>query len=291
MRPVLVLLTPDVEAQQQMHATVRQKRSAETTAVAAANVNVYGPVAQSTRAVHPVPLRTLCRWSAVWAHGLRLSAFLALLAVGVGCSARGGLPPLLPVEPTGTARIADRPIVPGDLLQVTVFAAPELSSKPRVSETGEISLPLVGVSTAAGKSPRELEVALNAKLRTYMRDPQVTVELSELAPRPVYVIGEVTQPGAFTPSGEGKLTVVRAVAVARGFTRAAAPGRSVVLRTGSDGKRQQFAVNLDDVLGGRMSDVALEPDDVLYVPKAKERVAALGTIDALLRLVTFRAVF
>jgi polysaccharide export outer membrane protein len=191
-----------------------------------------------------------------------------------------------------TAPARGRSILPQDLLQVTVFEAEELGGAFRVSDAGEIAVPLVGPINARGRTPRELEQALVAKLRaTYMHDPHVTVEVKEEAPRPIYVLGEVAQPGAFSTAGQDGLTLLRAVTIARGLTPRASHKRAFVIRTMGNGDRLQMTVNLEDVLKGRAADMALQANDVVYIPKNTERAVATGVIDALLRVFTFRAVF
>lgn len=185
-----------------------------------------------------------------------------------------------------------RPIVPRDLIEVTVFEAPELSRAVRVSDDGMITLPLLGPIQAARRTPRELEVAIQDTLRrSYMRDPRVVVDVKEEAAQPVYVVGEVNQPGALVPSGPDPLTVLRALAVARGPKSGAAPGRALILRPRPQNDPLQIPVNLNDIARGKADDVVLLPNDVLYVPKNSERAVALGVVDALIRVVTFRAVF
>jgi polysaccharide export outer membrane protein len=189
------------------------------------------------------------------------------------------------------ARGADRTIVVRDLLDVAVFQAPDLSRIVRVADDGMISLPLLGPVKATGRTPRELEVALQDTLRrTYMRDPRVSVTVREPAPQPIYVVGEVHQPGAYVPSGEEKLTVLRAVAVARGAKPNAARGRALILRPRADGEPLQIPINLNDVVKGKAPDLVLIPNDVVYVPNSTERAVALGAVDALVRIVTFGTV-
>lgn len=198
----------------------------------------------------------------------------------------------LPTSTAHQALPADRPIGASDLLEITVFEVPELSRTVRVSEGGDISLPLVGALRAAGKTTRALEASLRDHLqRSYMHDPQVNVEVKELGTPPVYVVGEVNQPGAFHPSGRSALTVLRAVALARGTTPAAAAGRVVVLRPTVTGDRLHLRVDLNDIARGKTADLALEANDVVYVPKNTERSIAIGAVEALIRTVTFRAVF
>jgi polysaccharide export outer membrane protein len=203
----------------------------------------------------------------------------------------GAQPVVTPLP--STASSAGRSIVPRDLIDVTVFEAPDLGRVVRVSDDGMIALPLIGPIQAAGRTPRALEVALQDTLRrTYMRDPRVLVEVKEVAPQPIYVIGEVNQPGALVPSGQDRLTVLRAIAVARGVKPEAARGRAMVLRPRvQGGDPLQIPVNLDEIARGKAPDFVLLPNDVVYVPKNTERAVALGVVDALIRLVTFRAVF
>jgi polysaccharide export outer membrane protein len=184
-----------------------------------------------------------------------------------------------------------RPVSPLDLLDITVLDAPEFTLTLRVSEQGQISLPLIGVLPAAGRTPHELEAELAGRLRgTYMVDPQVTVFLKEAAVDPIYVVGEVNQPGAFTPSGSHRLSVLQAVALARG-TKPGASQAAVVIRTAADGSRSQFPVRLGDVLKGRTLDPVLQPNDIVYVPTDRQKSVALGVVNALVRVVTFRTVF
>jgi polysaccharide biosynthesis/export protein len=191
------------------------------------------------------------------------------------------------MHPLSPARL----IVPRDLIEVTVFEAPALSRAMRVSDDGMITLPLLGPLQAARRTPRELEIAIQDTLRrTYMRDPRVVVEVKEEATQPIYVVGEVNQPGALLASGSDPLTVLRALAVARGPKPSAAQGRAMVLRPRPQTDPLQIRVNLNDIARGKADDVVLLPNDVLYVPKNSERAVALGVIDALVRVVTFRTI-
>lgn len=217
------------------------------------------------------------------AHGdPAVGAATALPATGSGDAWDSG--------PDGAAP-AGRPISPLDLLDITVLEAPEFTRTLRVSEEGQISLPLIGMLPAAGLTPLELETELAERLRgSFMVDPQVTVFLKEAAVDPIYVVGEVNQPGAFTPSGSNRLSVLQALALARG-TKPGASQAAVVIRTAADGSRSQIPVRLGDVLKGRSLDPVLEPNDIVYVPTDRQKSVALGVVNALVRVVTFRTVF
>jgi polysaccharide export outer membrane protein len=81
----------------------------------------------------------------------------------------------------------------------------------------------------------------------------------------VYVVGDVQKAGGFVANG--KLTVVQALALAGGFAPNANEKEARILRRqdGSE-KRVEIAVNLKKVLKGEHEDIALRPDDILFVP-------------------------
>jgi len=114
------------------------------------------------------------------------------------------------------SRAGESRIGPDDLLNITVFEAPELNCAARVSANGEISLQLLGAVHAAGLPPRELESVLQGLLRrTYMKDPHVGVFVQELQSHPVSVVGAVKMPGVFQL--RGTKTVIEVLSMAQGL--------------------------------------------------------------------------
>jgi len=186
----------------------------------------------------------------------------------------------------------DHRIGADDLLETIVLEAPEFSRTVRVSERGEISLPLVGIIPAGGLTARELEVNIAERLReSYMLDPQVTVEIKEIRSHPIYVMGEVNRPGAFPLGGTQRITVLHAVTLGQGLRPMAAKSRTVIIRTTPRGERVKIPVDLGEVLAGRASDIALQSNDIVFVPTNAAKSVASGVLTTLLRIVTFRAVF
>jgi len=103
-----------------------------------------------------------------------------------------------------------------DMLEITVFEAPELNHTLRVSANGEISLQLLGEVKAGGLTPRQLELVLQELLRrTYMNDPHVGVFVRELQSHPVSVVGAVKRPGVFQI--RGTRTVLELLSMAEGL--------------------------------------------------------------------------
>lgn len=91
----------------------------------------------------------------------------------------------------------------------------------------------------------------------------VSVPRAEL----VYVVGEVRKPGGITIRQSDTISVLEALSAAEGLSATAAPKNARILRPGPDrGKRVEIPVNLSKVLSAKSEDVALRPDDILYVP-------------------------
>lgn len=101
----------------------------------------------------------------------------------------------------------------GDQIEIGVFGADAFSGTHRVEESGEIAVPLIGPVAAAGQTPRELEAHLEDRLReTYMRDPHVSVQVTEVQSLGVSVVGAVGAPGVYQVSGSKSLLEVLAMA-------------------------------------------------------------------------------
>jgi protein involved in polysaccharide export with SLBB domain len=116
----------------------------------------------------------------------------------------------------------------GDRLQVTVFRHDNLSGEFALGATGAVALPLVGAIPADGLTARELEVAIEDRLREggYLVAPDVSIEL--LNRRPFYVLGEVAQPGQY--EHVAGMTLANAVALAGGYTYRADRGSVTISR-------------------------------------------------------------
>lgn len=110
------------------------------------------------------------------------------------------------------------PIGDGDLLEMTVFDTPELSGKLRVSNTGDVSLPLVGSMHLAGLKAEEAQAIIRQKLIDggFLKDPQVTVFIAEYATQNVSVLGEVKNPGIYPAFGSHHL--LDYISLAQGLT-------------------------------------------------------------------------
>ena len=121
-----------------------------------------------------------------------------------------------PARATTQLQGSESRIGPDDLLNISVFEAPEMNCSVRVSSNGLISLPLLGAVHAAGLTPRELESVLEEVLRrTYVKAPHVGVFVQELQSHSVSVVGAVRMPGVFQI--RGTKTVIEILSMAEGL--------------------------------------------------------------------------
>ena len=160
-------------------------------------------------------------------------------------------------------------ILPGDLLTITVFREPDLSRDIRVGSNGTTTFPMAGNLKLAGLSVPEIETLLVRKLSDVLVSPQVTVLIKEYSSQQIYVLGEVSKPGAITLPTERKLTVLEAITMAGGFTELAAQDRTKVLRN-SGGQNQSFEIKISKITkgGDKSLDMTLESNDTIFVPQS-----------------------
>lgn len=192
---------------------------------------------------------------------------LALLATA--CTTRGGSIPYdvqgfkAPDAPASIATENAYKLAPLDVVAVTVFQVPDLSHDYTIDYTGRFTMPLVGSVNAIGLSANELATRIQTRLaERYLRDPSVVVALKESGGRVITVDGSVKEPGVFP--AVGPLTLMQAVALARGADSGANPRRVAVFRV-VDGKRMAAAFDLVDIRRGKMEDPAVYAGDTIVV--------------------------
>ena len=122
----------------------------------------------------------------------------------------------------------------GDKLRITVSNEEEISGEYEVDSSGNLSLKLIGSFPAAGRTLPELSKAIETKLLDgYLLKPRVAIDV--LNYRPFYVLGEVNSPGSF-PYVAG-ITVLKAIALAGGFTYRAKQGKVELIRANDPNKK------------------------------------------------------
>jgi len=151
-----------------------------------------------------------------------------------------------------------------DVLLVSVWKEPDLTTTLPVRPDGNISLPLLNDVPAAGFTPMQLAANITEKLKKYVADPRVTVVVTQINSRKVYVTGEVQRTGAIQLLPD--MTVLQALADA-GFTQFANTKAIYILRT-ENGKQTRIPVNYKQLVKGKASgqNIILKPGDTIVVP-------------------------
>lgn len=177
----------------------------------------------------------------------------------------------LPPPDRGDLTAADRPalIGPLDTLQVDVFNVPDLSREMQVDASGRIAMPLAGTIDARGKTAAELASAIEASLRgRYVRNPEVTVNIKSSVSQVVTIDGQVVEPGLYPVTNQ--MTLMRAVASAKGLAEYARQDDVVILRTVA-GRKMAGLYNIDAIRRGAYDDPPVYANDVIVVGDSPQR--------------------
>jgi polysaccharide export outer membrane protein len=205
-------------------------------------------------------------------------SFGVFLLLGACASPQVGLSPDVKVidqaelpPPTQADQVtASRPYLVGpfDKLKIDVFGVEDLQKEVQTDAGGRFSFPLIGVVEASGHTPGEIQQDVERRLARYVRDPQVTVNLSQTVSQVVTVDGEVNKPGLYPVLGN--MTLIRAVATAGGTSELAKLEDVVVFRR-VDGQRYAALYNLKAIRLGNYLDPEIYPNDVIIVGQSSAR--------------------
>jgi polysaccharide export outer membrane protein len=158
----------------------------------------------------------------------------------------------------------------------------------RVTPEGTVALPAIGSVPAQGLTLAELQQELNERYRQEVEGIEVIPVLAQRAPRYVYVLGEVRNPGRFEMSGP--TTAIQALSMAGGWNVGANLKQVVVFRRGDDWRLLATMLDLRAALYGRepcpAGEIWLSDSDVIIVPKQPILVA-----DEFIELVFTRGVY
>lgn len=207
------------------------------------------------------------------------------LLIAVALPACGGRTPLestsrltvikdsdaLPAPDRNDLTAADRPslIGPLDTIEVDVFNVPDLSREMQVDASGRISMPLAGTIDARGKTAEELARAVEGALRgRYVRNPEVTVNIKSSVSQVVTIDGQVVEPGLYPVTNQ--MTLMRAIASAKGLSEFAREDDVVILRTVNSAKMAGL-YNMDAIRRGTYDDPPIYANDVIVVGDSPER--------------------
>lgn len=195
----------------------------------------------------------------------RRVAVLSLVFGAVGCATQNANPP----APTLASSPDYNYIVgPGDNLNINVWRNPELSSSVPVRPDGKVSTPLVDELVAQGKTPTQIARDVEAALSKFVRDPVVTVIVTNFVgpySEQIRVVGEAARP-QFLPYKQ-KMTVMDVMIAVGGLTDFADGNKATIIRASDSNKR--YSVRLQDLVkrGDISANVEMLPGDILIIPQ------------------------
>jgi len=203
------------------------------------------------------------------AQALRKSATLTPTAAPVSSTLPPGSLPVQPVQPQAATAVPLEQLGMGDMVRVTVFRNPELTTEAKISERGTILFPMIGEVNIAGLTPSQAGARIADKLRSgkYVVNPEVTVSMMQVNSRQVSVLGNVVKPGRYPlDSTTAHLTDVIALAGGVGPTGS----DEVTVITNRGGKQEKLNVDMAEMFrrGDLTRNITLEPGDTIYVHKA-----------------------
>ncbi|HKN73223.1 MAG TPA: polysaccharide biosynthesis/export family protein [Terriglobales bacterium] len=150
-----------------------------------------------------------------------------------------------------------------DVLHISVWKEADLTATLPVRPDGKISLPLLNDVQASGLTPQQLADSVTEKLRKYVADPRVTVVVTAINSKRIYLVGEVLHTGAV--SMLPNMTVMQALSSA-GLNQFANTKRIYVLRN-ENGKQVKLPVNYRKLVKGNVEqNYVLQPGDTIVVP-------------------------
>ena len=170
----------------------------------------------------------------------------------------------------------DYRLYPGDLIDITVPSAPELSKQGIVIQPdGRVTMPLIDPVMAADRTIPEFQAELTRAYSSQLLRPQVSVTIKTATPLKVFVGGEVGTPGVYDMPGD--INSLQAVIQAGGFKPGAKADQVVIIRRGPGGRAMMRTVNLRSAMKSTAGAdfVPLRRFDIVYVPRSNVAEAGL----------------
>ena len=179
--------------------------------------------------------------------------------------------PVQPIAPASAAQPDYRleALGMGDMIRVSVFRNPDLTTEARVSERGTIMFPLIGEISVTGLTPTQVSKQIADKLRAgrFVVDPEVTVSIAQVNSRQVAVLGNVQKPGRY-PLDATTAKVTDLIALAGGI--APTGSDQITVMTTRNGRTERREIDLAGMIrsGDLTQNLELQAGDTIYVGRA-----------------------
>lgn len=167
--------------------------------------------------------------------------------------------------PIEEVRISEFILGPGDTVDITIYRNDDLHRTLKIDTSGKIMFPLIGDVQAGGMSIFKLRDDMTARLSKYLKDPQITINVSTVQSQKVMVLGQVNSPGVFTV--DSSVTMMEAIAKAGGATLDAKLENVLLIRRAGE-KAEVKSVNISSLFAGNANaeNGLIHGGDIVYVP-------------------------
>jgi len=217
-------------------------------------------------------------------------AALPVLLSLTGCKTSGG-PPLTDIAPEINATLRAREVVlsPGDQIAVHFPNSPTWNQELEIASDGSASFMGIGSLQVAGMSINTLRASLIEAYSYILDNPDLSVDVTEVAARTVYVMGEVGSPGEIVLGADSNLTFVQALARAGGPLKASAylEHTMLVRWNPATGKQQAWKIDATEEYWTGPVPVYLQPYDVLFVPNTPIDEVGIWVDNYIRRMIPF----
>ena len=191
---------------------------------------------------------------------------LAVAMLGFGAAHAAGEGAAAPAA----AKVVDYRLGTGDILHIIVYQNPDLTLDARVSDSGLISFPLLGALKVGGLTVSETEHLISTGLKKgdFVKNPQVTVVITQVHGNQVSVLGQVNRPGRY-PLEQAQTRLSDVLALAGGIANP--QGGDIVTVVGTRaGKPMRLEVDLPKLFSANSAqqDLDLQNNDVVWVDRA-----------------------
>lgn len=174
-----------------------------------------------------------------------------------------------------TSRAGDYVIGEGDALDIAVWGVEDLTFSVKVRPDGKITVPGLGDVLASGNTPSELQTSLAAKLKNLVKNPIVTVTVSEITNSKVYIFGSGVKSGVYDLQRRSTLLQLLCTL---GEVRTADLKKAYLLRAGKKIKTDFHKLFVN---GDTTEDILLESNDSLFIPLLLDKnIYVLGAVGA-----------
>ncbi len=198
--------------------------------------------------------------------------FIAALFALTACGQSGSMPIQSDEGQAGGESDPVSPLYligPGDSLNIFVWGDSELSTEVVVRPDGLITTPLVEDLQASGMTPTQLARTLENRLSEFVKNPKVTVSVTNFVGRyteQVRVVGQAAQPQSL--AYRDGMTLLDVIISVGGLTEFSAGNKATIVRK-INGQTHQFRVRLDDLIrdGDISANTKMMPGDVLIIPE------------------------